>query len=218
MGVAERNCTGSRGGFQRQIVDVAGAQQHRGERHPPRRPRPQGRAEIDQRVGGQHQTLDGRRRGQYRQAAGDTGGRPRIAQAQHDFGARAPRPVIDDLRRVGHRIARTAQRHVMHQPVAAAKTQHLNRFGAQEGHARRIGLDVGEVAAQVRAHLVQNRGHCSPDGVMVRFAPESASKTASFVVSNANSIDCPIAALDSAGTLATNWFSCASDSAASSSS
>ena len=52
----------------------------------------------------------------------------------------------------------------------------------------------------------------------VRFVPESASKTASFPVSKANSTDWPMAALDSAGTLATNWFSTTSDSAASSSS
>ena len=85
----------------------------------------------------------------------------------------------------------------MHQPVCPApKSQHLDGFGAQECHARRIGLApdpalAGEVAAQVRPHLVQRfvSLRCGA-AAMVRFTPESASKTASFVVSKANSTDC----------------------------
>src|SRR5271166_4098867 len=103
----------------------------------------------------------------------------------------------------------------MHYPLWSvrplAKSQHLDGFGAQECHARRIGLGPGagpgEVPAQVRAHPVQDLRHSAAAGAIVRFAPESASKTATFVVSRANSIDCPMVALDSAGTRATNWFS-----------
>lgn len=77
-----------------------------------------------------------------------------------------------------------------------------------ECHTRRIGLGVhtcrSEVAAQVCAHLRQRVCHSASDGTMVRFTPESASKTASFAVSKASSTDCPMAAFDSAGTLATN--------------
>ncbi len=97
----------------------------------------------------------------------------------------------------------------MHQPFCATtKSQHLDGFGAQKCHARRIRLgpdtNLGEVAAQVCAQSIQNLCHLSADGAIVRFTPESASKTASLVVSNANSTDCPTAAFDSAVTLATN--------------
>src|SRR6202051_3993349 len=106
----------------------------------------------------------------------------------------------------------------MHQSgCLAEESQHLNGFGAQKRHARRVrfGIDArrGKIAAQVRPYLIQVHSGAG----MVRFAPESASKTASFVASKANSSVCPMAAFDAAGTLATNWFSRASDSAASSS-
>ena len=69
------------------------------------------------------------------------------------------------------------------------------------------------------AHLVQRIDtRRRTTRARVRLTPESASKTAIFEVSKANSIDCPIAALDAAGTLATNWFSRTSPSASSSSS
>src|SRR6202012_4322830 len=94
-----------------------------------------------------------------------------------------------------------------------------HRLGAEEGHARRVGVARARLVVMgthVRAHPIHGLGHAG--GAIVRFAPVSASKTASLVVSKASSIDCPAAAFDSAETLAPNWFSCTSPSASSSSS
>src|SRR5271166_1506880 len=113
-------------------------------------------------------------------------------------------------------MPRAAQRHVVHQSSCPrTEPQHLDGFGTQECDAGGIGFHAGEMTAQVCAYLVQN--HSAGTGT-VRFAPESASKTTSFVVSKANSTDCPMAAFDSAETLATKWFSRTSPSASSSSS
>jgi len=101
----------------------------------------------------------------------------------------------------------------MHQSVGpGAESQHLDGLSTQKRHAGGIGFGVkaaetglSEVGAQVFAYLVRDLCHSVAGGAaMVRFIPESASKTASFVVSQATSIDCPRAAFDSAGTLATN--------------
>src|SRR4051794_2095789 len=111
-------------------------------------------------------------------------------------------------------MARTPQRHVMDQSAClGTKPENLDGLGTQKRHACRIRFcpytSVSEVVAQMCAGPVQDLCHCAvtaPWGAtgIVRLAPESASKTASFVVSKASSSACPKAALESAGTLATN--------------
>ena len=105
--------------------------------------------------------------------------------------------------------------------VVGAEAQHVDAFGAQKRHAGRVGLrgdsGPGEVLAQMRADLGQDVGH-SPGGSMVRLIPESASKIASLVVSNASSAVWPCVTFDSVETRATNSFSPTPDSAASSAS
>src|SRR5437588_5361523 len=121
-------------------------------------------------------------------------------------------------------MPRAAQRHVMHHCVGARlEAQYLDRFSAKKRHARDIGLGVdarfGELRTQVGAHPGQDRSHsASGGGGTVKLTPESASKTASFKVSNANSSDCPFSAFDAAGTRATNSCSAVPDSALSSAS
>ena len=101
-------------------------------------------------------------------------------------------------------MPRTPKRHVLRQRPRR-EPQHLDGFDTQKCHAGRIRLHT-EVFAQVPAHTVQRHAFPRATG-RVRLTPVSASKTAIFEVSKANSIDCPIAARDAAGTLATNWFS-----------
>src|ERR1700744_2750377 len=105
----------------------------------------------------------------------------------------------------------------MQQPGGTgSKSQHLDGFGTQNRHfgGYRFGIDtrLGEVTAQVPAYLGQCIGHPASAGGTVKLTPESASKTATFEVSKANSTDLPFAAFDAAGTLATNSCSSPADS------
>ena len=175
--------------------------------------------------GVEHYTLNRRGRRHDGQAAGQAGGSSRIAQAQNNFGTQAALAIDDHRSRVDHRMPRAAQRYVMHYPpnagVGGAVAQHVHRLGTQKRHAGdiRLGVDAGltKVRLQVRTHPGQCLGHSAPDGGgTVKFTPESASNTASFDVSKANSSVLPLVAFDAAGTLATNSCSTAPDSASSS--
>ena len=131
-----------------------------------------------------------------------------LQQADTDFGPRTTQRVDGERGRVPHRMARTPQRHIMQRPVDRAEPQHIDAFHAQERHARRIRLAVntfrGEVPAQVCPYLVETSRQSGTTAGSVRFAPESASKATSFVVSRASSTVWPTAARDSVETRATN--------------
>ena len=107
--------------IQRQVGNVAAAQQHRGERGPP-----DGLAHS-----GEPRSISASGTSTTPSTAGVAASIARLraspvagpgSRRRSTTSARGPRKLVGDhLSRIGHRVARAAQRHVMHQPVRRRK-------------------------------------------------------------------------------------------------